>query len=57
MSAPETRAYCTDLADNAHPTGTPSGDLAPDELTAAHTLTMHEKIFEQCMSDEGQPLP
>lgn len=50
----EARAYCTDLADKAYP-DTSSNDPSMDELTDMFSLTMREKSFKQCMSDEGYP--
>ncbi|MEU2506017.1 hypothetical protein ABZ621_15035 [Streptomyces sp. NPDC007863] len=50
----EARAYCTDLAETAYP-DTPSNDPSMDELTGMYSLTMREKSFKECMSDEGYP--
>ncbi|MFI9602756.1 hypothetical protein ACIHCX_23405 [Streptomyces sp. NPDC052043] len=51
----EARAHCETVADQAYPGNSSIGDDTADALTDAYSATMHEKTFQQCMTEQGYP--
>ncbi|MFF4144677.1 hypothetical protein ACFY0A_25530 [Streptomyces sp. NPDC001698] len=51
----EARAHCETVATQAHPGNSSTGDYAADTLTDTYSATMHEKTFQQCMTEQGYP--
>ena len=55
LTETEARAHCETVAEQAYPSGSNTGDQSLDTLTDAYSATMHEKIFKQCMGEQGYP--
>ena len=55
LTETEARAHCETVADQAYPSGSNSGDKSLDTLTDAFSATMHERTFQQCMTEQGYP--
>ena len=53
LTETEARAHCETVASLAYPGNSNTGDESLDTLTDTYSATMHEKTFQQCMTEQG----
>lgn len=55
LTATEARAHCQQVAEQAYPSGSDSGDESLDSLNDSYTAAMRDKTLNECMTEQGYP--